>query len=144
MNEVASTAEILCRDKGLKFGLGSVENSKVSGSKDKMRELILNLIENAIRYNVDGGTVSLSLTRDSSEAVITVTDTGIGIHSDEIPHIFERFYRVDKARSRVEGGSGLGLAICKHTAETHSGRIEATSEVGKGSVFMVYLPVNTV
>ena len=73
--------------------------------------------------------------------IITVSDTGIGIPPDDLPHIFERFYRVDKARSRAEGGSGLGLAICQYIADVHGGKIEVESQLGAGSTFAVSLPV---
>jgi signal transduction histidine kinase len=74
-------------------------------------------------------------------AVVSITDTGIGIPAKDIPFIFERFYRVDKSRSRAEGGSGLGLAICRHIAEAHGGKIEVESQVGAGSTFSVWLPL---
>ncbi len=94
----------------------------------------------AIRYTPSPGTISVSFRHEGQMAVIAITDTGIGIPAEDIPLIFERFYRVDKSRSRAEGGSGLGLAICRHIAEVHGGEIEVESQVGEGSTFTVWLP----
>jgi heavy metal sensor kinase len=138
---VAANAEILCRDKGLEFRSELTDNILVDGDRAKLRELFLNLLDNAIRYSPDGRTISLTLGKLEERAVIAIADTGIGIPDEDIPHIFERFYRVDKARSRVENGAGLGLAISKYIAEVHGGRIDVTSQLGKGSTFIVYLPI---
>ncbi len=139
---VAFDAEILCREKNLKFECGQIGNLRINGNIERLRELFLNLVDNAVRYTPEGGTVTLSLERSKGkEAVVIFKDTGIGISSEEISHIFQRFYRIDKARSRAEGGSGLGLAICKHIAETHTGKIEVESESGKGSTFKVIFPM---
>lgn len=140
---VTAHAEILCRDKGLEFHSDRMETILVSGDRAKLRELFLNLLDNAIRYSPDGGKISLTLRRAEEMAVISITDTGIGISEEDIPHIFERFYRVDKARSRVENGAGLGLAICKYIAEIHGGRIEVVSRLGVGSTFSVWLPITS-
>jgi len=140
---VAAHAEILCRDKGLEFYSDRMETILVSGDRAKLRELFLNLLDNAIRYSPDGGKISLTLRRAEEMAVISIADTGIGISEEDIPHIFERFYRVDKARSRVENGAGLGLAICKYIAEIHGGRIEVISRLGEGSTFSVWLPITS-
>ena len=140
---VAAHTEILCRDKGLEFHSDRMETILVSGDRAKLRELFLNLLDNAIRYSPDGGKISLTLRREGEMAVISIVDTGIGISEEDIPHIFERFYRVDKARSRVENGAGLGLAICKYIAEIHGGRIEVISRLGEGSTFSVWLPITS-
>jgi signal transduction histidine kinase len=103
----------------------------------------MNILDNAIRYTPAPGTVSLSLRREGQMAIVTITDTGIGIPAKDIPFIFERFYRVDKSRSRAEGGSGLGLAICRHIAEAHGGKIEVESQIGAGSTFSVWLPLQS-
>lgn len=139
--DLSVDAEILCRDKGLEFRLEPMGSVRVKGDRARLRELFLNLLGNAIRYTPSGGTVSLSLTRDGDTAVAAVTDTGIGIPEKDIPLIFERFYRVDKARARQEGGAGLGLAICRHIAEVHGGAIKVESHVGTGSTFSVWLPI---
>jgi signal transduction histidine kinase len=140
---VAAHTEILCRDKGLEFHSDRMETILVSGDSAKLRELFLNLLDNAIRYSPDGGKLSLTLRRAEEMAVISIADTGIGISEEDISHIFERFYRVDKARSRVENGVGLGLAICKYIAEIHGGRIEVISRLGEGSTFSVWLPITS-
>ncbi len=103
----------------------------------------MNLLDNAVRYTPSPGTVSISLRREGQMAVVAITDTGVGIPAADIPLIFERFYRVDKSRSRAEGGSGLGLAICRHIADAHGGMIEVESEVGTGSTFSVWLPLQS-
>ena len=111
------------------------------GSEEALDRLLLNLLENAIKYNRRGGTVSVELARQGGEVVLAVADSGIGVPQPDLPRIFERFYRVDSGRSREEGGTGLGLAIVKHAAQLHGGRVEVESALGRGSVFRVYLPV---
>ena len=108
--------------------------------RERFAELLANLVGNAIRYNRDGGKVEVRLRRQNGDALLEVADTGIGIPADELPHVFERFYRVDKARSRALGGSGLGLAIAKWVVEAHGGRITVASTVGAGTTFAVSLP----
>jgi signal transduction histidine kinase len=103
----------------------------------------MNLLDNAIRYTPAPGMVSISSRREGQMAVVAVRDTGLGIPAEDMPFIFERFYRVDKSRSRAQGGTGLGLAICKHIAEAHGGKIEVESEVGAGSTFSVWLPLQS-
>jgi heavy metal sensor kinase len=141
ITELFSDVEVLARDKGLLFHLGPLEDLTVRGDRVKMRQLCINLLENAVRYTPAGGTISGSIVRRGDEALIIISDTGAGIPAEHLPHIFERFYRVDKARSRAEGGAGLGLAIAKYIAEIHDGHIEAESEVGLGTVFRVSLPL---
>ncbi len=114
----------------------------ISGSEDALETMLLNLLENAIKYNREGGSVTLGLSRDDGELVVEVADTGIGVPQRDLPRIFERFYRVDRGRSRAEGGTGLGLAIVKHAAQLHGGRVEVESRVGRGTVFRVRLPVS--
>jgi len=102
--------------------------------------LLKNLIENAIKYNKPEGSVTVSAERKDGEILINVTDTGIGIPKESQPLIFERFYRVDKSRSRNVGGTGLGLSIVKHIAEAHNGKVEVKSEPNVGSTFTVRIP----
>ncbi|BDI31765.1 hypothetical protein CCAX7_38160 [Capsulimonas corticalis] len=107
---------------------------------DEMAQVVVNLLDNAISYTPRGGSVRLYATETSETLTIHVTDTGIGILKDDIPRLFERFYRADKARSRASGGTGLGLAIVKHIVENHGGAVSVQSEYNKGSTFSVTLP----
>jgi len=141
LTDLRSEVDVLVRDKGLELQLNRVDSVTVMGDRGRLRQLLLNLLDNAIRYTSAGGTISLSAGTEDQMAVIAISDTGIGIPEDALPSIFERFYRVDKARSRADGGSGLGLAICKHIAEDHGGRMEVESRVDKGSTFRVLLPL---
>jgi two-component system phosphate regulon sensor histidine kinase PhoR len=119
------------------------EPVRVQGSAEDLTLLVRNLLDNAVRYSPDGGRVEVDVDSRDGEALLSVRDTGIGIPSRDLPRIFERFYRVDRARSRETGGTGLGLAIAKHVAELHGGRIEVESELGRGSEFRVRLPTTS-
>jgi len=114
--------------------------ASVRGSAGDLELLARNLIDNAVRYTPEGGTVSLKLDQEGSWAVLRVEDTGAGIPSRDLERIFERFYRVDRARSRDTGGTGLGLSIVRHVAENHGGTVEVASELGRGTTFTVRLP----
>ena len=105
--------------------------------------MLQNLLDNAVQYTQPGGKISLSAATHNSEAVVTVADTGIGIPLADKERIFERFYRVDAARSREVGGTGLGLSIAKHIVEAHGGRIWVDSAVGQGSQFHFSVPLST-
>jgi heavy metal sensor kinase len=140
---LSTDAEVLCQEKGLTFQLGQTPDLAVKGDEARLRELFMNLVDNAVRYTPAPGTISISLRREGQMAVLAITDTGVGIPAEDIPLIFERFYRVDKSRSRAEGGTGLGLAICRHIAEAHGGKIEVESRVGVGSTFSVWLPLQS-
>jgi two-component system phosphate regulon sensor histidine kinase PhoR len=111
------------------------------GERFKIEQLLINLIDNAIKYT-EKGTISISAESDARHIIIKIEDTGIGIPEDNIPRIFERFYVVDKSRSRKLGGTGLGLSIVKHIVYLHQGDIEVRSEPNKGTVFIVRLPLN--
>ncbi len=119
--------------------IGRQEDLVVRGDTQKLKQLWGNLVDNAIRYTPEEGTITLSLFRDGDWARLDVADTGIGIAPGHLPHIFERFYRVDRARSRDRGGTGLGLAIVKGIAEQYGGKVTVASEPGKGSTFTVWL-----
>jgi signal transduction histidine kinase len=112
----------------------------VRGSQRDLALLARNLIDNAIRYSHDGGRVVVRIDTDGDEVVLHISDTGIGIPSRDLDRIFERFYRVDRARSRETGGTGLGLAIVKHVVENHGGEIAVESELGRGTTFRVRFP----
>lgn len=115
--------------------------AELSVDVSRITQVTTNLLTNAIRYNRERGRAQVSLNMDGTDGVLTISDTGVGIPVESQPHIFERFYRVDKARSREEGGSGLGLAICKTIVEAHGGMITFHSEPGQGTTFEVRLPL---
>ena len=121
--------------------LGHEDQAQIMGDVDRLRQLLLNLIDNAIKYTPAGGMITLALYRESAQVRIEVTDTGIGIAENDLPHIFERFFRADRARSRRLGGTGLGLSIVHWVAQAHGGDIEVRSELGKGSTFTLRLPL---
>ncbi|MCA1291671.1 HAMP domain-containing protein [Paenibacillus sp. alder61] len=133
------------RKKSIVLLQGVPEHLFIEGDEDRLRQIFMNLLSNAISYTLEGGRVKVEAEvlgdGDEAEKVrITVTDTGIGIPKKDLPRIFERFYRVDKARSRSSGGTGLGLSIVKHLTELHRGTIRVESKVGEGSSFIVELP----
>lgn len=117
------------------------EQCELRGDGARLGRLVLNLIDNAIKYTPRGGRVELSLKKDDGFAVLKVKDNGVGITADDLPHIFDRFYRVDKSRTREVGGAGLGLSICKEIAVSHGGTISVESAPGKGACFTVRLPI---
>jgi histidine kinase len=107
-----------------------------------MTQVMLNLLGNALQYTPEDGRVVVSIAADAQNVIITVQDNGIGIPADALPHVFERFYRVDKSRSRTGGGSGIGLTISKHLVEAHNGCLTATSAgLNQGSTFTVTLSI---
>ena len=112
----------------------------VMADPDGVREILNNLLDNAIKYTPSGGRVALRWREEGTLAVIEVEDTGIGIAAQDQARVFERFYRVDKARSRELGGTGLGLSIVKHLAQAFGGSVAVASDVGRGSTFTVRLP----
>jgi two-component system phosphate regulon sensor histidine kinase PhoR len=121
---------------------GPIDNVQVLGSRYRLEQALVNLIANAVKFNRPSGKVRVETRRNGSSIGILVSDTGMGIPSSDLPRIFERFYRVDKARSRQVGGTGLGLSIVKHIVERMDGRVSASSQLGKGSVFTITLPLN--
>ncbi|HWS16776.1 MAG TPA: ATP-binding protein, partial [Candidatus Elarobacter sp.] len=122
-------------------GIGAV---MVSGNAMRLKQVIVNLVDNAIKYTPKGGAVRVSVSASEDTALLSVSDTGIGIPSTAIPLIFERFYRADEVRSRTSGGIGLGLAIVKSICTAHHGVISATSVEGEGSKFRMELPLISV
>ncbi|MDL1897534.1 sensor histidine kinase, partial [Anaerolineae bacterium CFX7] len=137
--EVYRQAQLTAR--GVKLILGPEDQAIINGDRDRLKQVLLNLVDNAIKYTPQGGQVTLGLTKDDAWVQIFVRDTGIGIAADHIPNLFDRFYRVDKARSRDAGGTGLGLAIAKSVIDAHNGKIQVESNVGQGSTFTVWLPL---
>lgn len=121
--------------------LEEVDQVQVAGDSDRLKQLILNLVDNAVKYTPAGGQVFLGLRKNGGYAELTVRDTGIGIPEEDIPFIFDRFYRVDKARTRAHGGSGLGLSIARWIVDVHKGTLDVESQLGKGTTFIVRLPL---
>ena len=125
---------------GISFHLELEEDSPVLILEDDLYQIVFNLMENGIKYNVSGGSLTVRLRREEDNAILEVSDTGMGIPEDALGHIFERFYRVDKARSRASGGSGLGLSIVRTIAQRNRGEITVSSVLGKGTTFTVTFP----
>lgn len=143
LHEVVAEVYARARDvDGGQHELALAENdpATVLGDRERLGQMVWNLVENGLRYTPPGGRVTLALRRQGQVAEVLVADTGIGIPAEHLPRIFERFYRVDRARSRSQGGTGLGLAIVKQIAEAHGGQVRVRSEPGVGSTFTVALP----
>ena len=141
VGDVCDMLMIHARDK--KVTLTNHHNEEqifIWGNKDRVEQMLINLIENAIKYNKEGGSVTVSVFGGKENVQLLVADTGIGIPEEHIPRLFERFYRVDKGRSRAMGGTGLGLAIVKHIVTSMSGMIEVHSKFGEGTEFLITLP----
>ncbi len=130
----------LASKKQIKIICNPTPSAVAIGHPESLRTMFSNLLDNALRYTESGGTITLSVCNQDNHVVFTIEDTGIGIPSDSICHIFERFYRVDKSRSRSQGGCGLGLSIVKAIVDAHKGIIKAESQVGVGTKFTVSLP----
>ncbi len=138
--EAFEDMETIAKKKKVHLILKNIQEMEMKGESTLIKRVFTNLINNAIKYTPEGGKIEISLKKAGGFAKFIVQDTGIGIPQEEIPHIFDRFYRVEKARSREAGGSGLGLAIVKWIVEAHKGKIEVTSEAGEGSIFIVSFP----
>jgi signal transduction histidine kinase len=126
--------------RGVSIAIDATPVPAVRGSSRDLSLMVRNLIDNAVRYTGDGGSVDVSVRAEPGIVVVRVADTGIGIPQRELPRIFERFYRVDRARSRETGGTGLGLSIVRHVTENHGGDVTVESELGQGTIFEVRLP----
>jgi heavy metal sensor kinase len=137
----ADQMALLAEDKHISIERESAPNVPVEGDRARLKEVVVNLLDNAIKYTADGGAIHLKVGRNNGHAVLEVSDTGIGIPAEAVPHVFERFYRVDRARSREPDGAGLGLAIVKSICSAHGGTVELQSAVGRGSRFRVTLPL---
>ena len=139
----AATARLLAPlagDMSVAVSCAAGEGCFVLASEDELYRIVFNLAENAVKYNVEGGSVSLDVERRGARVLLTVEDTGIGIPAEDLPHIFERFYRVDKARSRENGGSGLGLSIVHDAVVALGGEIGVSAREGGGTRFAVSFP----
>jgi signal transduction histidine kinase len=113
----------------------------VRGDRARLKQVIVNLLDNAIKYTPRGGRIALSVRREGAHALLEVTDNGVGIPPDALPHVFKRFYRVDVSRSREQGGAGLGLSIVKSICAAHGAEVEVQSTPGRGSTFRVRQPL---
>src|SRR5215831_13071076 len=131
---------LLADEKKLSLKVAAVEAIQVEGDQPRLQQVVVNLLDNAIKYTPEGGSVSVSVRAEEDKAVLTVTDTGIGISEDGQSHIFERFYRTDRARSRQLGGIGLGLSIVKSIGAAHGGHVSVESTEGRGSTFRFEIP----
>jgi two-component system phosphate regulon sensor histidine kinase PhoR len=141
LDNALRTVESEARVRGVLLILGQIEDARVSGSRIRLEQALVNLLDNAIKFNRPSGEVRVGVASlPDGQVRITVSDTGIGIPSADSSRIFERFYRVDKARSRAVGGTGLGLSIVKHVLERMGGTVAVESDLGKGSVFSITLP----
>lgn len=136
--EVYQQSRALASD--VRLELDDWEQVEVEGDPDRLKQVALNLVDNALRHTPPGGRVGLEVVRRGDEAMLRVRDTGTGIAPEHLNRIFERFYRVDRPRSREAGGTGLGLAIAREVAEAHGGRIAVETRVGAGSTFSLVLP----
>jgi heavy metal sensor kinase len=143
LKDTCEESIILASQKSIDVRIENSENVLIWGDKQRLRQMLLNLVDNAIKYSNEKSTITLSLSAKNGEARVVVRDQGIGIPKSEISRIFDRFYRVDRARSRTLGGSGLGLAIVKWIVDAHDGTIAVKSVINKGSEFTVTLPVAT-
>jgi heavy metal sensor kinase len=140
----ATTAEqmsLLATDKHIRVECETTPGVTVRGDRARLKQVIVNLLDNAIKYTPNGGQVRLRVRREGADAVLDVTDTGIGIPAEALPHVFKRFFRVDGSRSREQGGAGLGLSIVKSICTAHGAEVEVLSVPGEGSTFRVRQPL---
>jgi len=140
--KIEKQLKLLASEKNTRIDVDMEKETKLKADPEKIKQLLFNLMENSIKYNKDGGKTELTLKNINGYLEIKIKDNGIGISEEDLPHIFDRFYRVDKARSREIGGSGLGLSIVKWIVEAHRGKIEVESKKDVGTTFTVRLPVN--
>jgi two-component system OmpR family sensor kinase len=140
--EVLNQMQVLARDR-VTLNLGNIDQVLVCGDRDRLKQVVVNLVGNAINYTPKGGVIVVGLGKVSDQAQLTVTDNGPGIAAEDLPHIFERFYRSEKSRTRQKDGKGfgLGLSIAYWIVRNHGGRIEVNSTVGTGTTFCVWLPL---
>jgi heavy metal sensor kinase len=140
LKELYEAFTIVAMQKKINFTLSTSEEVLINGDRIKLQQLFSNLIDNAIKYTPEGGTISLIVQPGKDQVTVILNDTGIGIPSDDLPHIFDRFYRVDTSRSRLSGGVGLGLSICQWIVKAHHGTIDVKSHLHQGTTFTLTLP----
>ena len=141
MNEVLGDARVLASMKSQQIEVVNLQPVKIIGDRTRLYQLFFNLLDNAIRYSPESGKIWISVATQETWNVIEIRDNGQGIPPEDLPHIFDRFYRAKKDRARKTGGSGLGLSICQLIVKSHDGEIEVQSENGKGSIFRIKLPL---
>jgi heavy metal sensor kinase len=141
LTEISQDIEALAQEKSLQISLGPMDGLTIKGDRVKLRQLFLNILDNALRYTPSGGTITGSVVRKDGQAVVSIGDTGIGIPEEHLPFIFDRFYRVDRVRTDGEGGTGLGLSIATAIVKMHGGSIEVESPAGGGTTFRILLPL---
>lgn len=129
--------------RGVALEVDVPDTAPIAGVHADLEAIVKNLVSNAVKYNREDGSVHVTLETDGSARVLRVADTGIGIRQQDVPRVFERFYRVDTARSRATGGTGLGLSIVRHAVERHGGTVQVESELGAGTTFVVRLPIGS-
>jgi heavy metal sensor kinase len=142
IKDLCNVFHVLAEQNNIAMEMDTIEEVTVIGDKVHLQQLFTNLIDNAIKYTLKG-TIRVTVEKDEDTTLVKIKDTGIGIPKEERENIFKRFYRVDKSRSRETGGVGLGLSIADWIAHAHHGRIEVDSELNQGSIFTVYLPIQT-
>jgi signal transduction histidine kinase len=140
IDKTTASFEPLAAERGLELSAATAEDVSVQGDREQLQQVIVILLDNAVRYTSEGGRIHVQARRDGSNAIVTVHDTGIGIGEQELERVFERFYRADEARNRQAGGVGLGLAIARELVMRHGGRISVESTEGAGSTFTIQLP----
>lgn len=141
LDEAVSSLEAQAAERDIIIHKECRQNFRIRADQRQMMELFTNLLSNAVKYNNDGGSVWIKAEKKDRDMVLTVRDNGVGIPAESQERIFERFYRVDKGRSRKQGGTGLGLSIVKHVVSFYNGTVTVQSELGKGSTFEVCLPI---
>jgi signal transduction histidine kinase len=142
ISDVVNGLTDLSKNRKIEINIESevTEKTRAFGDEERLKQVIVNLIDNAIKYSSEGGEIKIGIIKTEKDVIVSVSDNGVGIPKDDLPRIFERFYRVDKTRSRDMGGSGLGLSIVKHILELHNSTIKVESEEGKGTRFEFNLP----
>jgi len=133
----------LADEKAISITFAVQSGVNVTGDALRLRQVVVNLLDNAIKYTREGGEVHVHVATKSGMGILAVKDNGIGIPADELPHVFERFYRADKARNRATGGTGLGLSIVKAIASAHKGRVSLISTEGQGTTVSLEVPLDT-